>query len=167
MYRRIEDFLRNWEYEVDSTKKVFANLTDVTLGQAVTNNHRTLGRLAWHITQTIPEMMNRTGLQVTGVDDHAPVPPKAADIAKAYAVASDSLAKEIAAKWNDASLETEDDMYGEKWKRGVTLSALLMHQAHHRGQMTVLMRQAGLRVPGVYGPALEDWASYGQPAPPV
>ena len=167
MYRRIEDFLRNWEYEAESTKKVLASLTDATLKQAVTNDHRTLGRLAWHITQTIPEMMNRTGLKVGGIDEHAPVPAKAADIAMAYAAASDSLATEIKAKWNDAALETEDEMYGEKWKRGITLTSLMMHQAHHRGQMTVLMRQAGLRVPGVYGPALEDWASYGQPAPSV
>ena len=52
-------------------------------------------------------------------------------------------------------------MYGMSWKRGTTLSILVNHQAHHRGQMTVLMRQAGLMVPGVYGPAKEEWASMG------
>ena len=57
-------------------------------------------------------------------------------------------------------------MYGESWKRGFTLDVLVRHQTHHRGQMTVLMRQAGLRVPGVCGPAREDWAAYGQ-SPPV
>jgi hypothetical protein len=29
------------------------------------------------------------------------------------------------------------------------------------------MRQAGLRVPGVYGPALEEWSAYGMPPPAV
>jgi uncharacterized damage-inducible protein DinB len=58
-------------------------------------------------------------------------------------------------------------MYGVRWARGVTLRALLVHQTHHRGQMTVLMRQAGLRVPGVYGPAREEWSAYGMPAPQV
>jgi uncharacterized damage-inducible protein DinB len=29
--------------------------------------------------------------------------------------------------------------------------------------MTVLMRQAGIKVPGVYGPAKEEWAAYGMP----
>jgi hypothetical protein len=33
--------------------------------------------------------------------------------------------------------------------------------------MTVLMRQAGLKVPGVYGPTLDDWAGYGVPVPTV
>jgi uncharacterized damage-inducible protein DinB len=55
-------------------------------------------------------------------------------------------------------------MYGDEWPRGQALSALVLHQAHHRGQMTVLMRQAGLPVVGVYGPAREEWAAMGMPA---
>lgn len=167
MYRKIDDFVRNWEYESDHTSKVLDALTEDSLRQVVADGHRTLGRLAWHITQTIPEMMNRTGLSVTGVDPHAPVPASLAEIRKAYKDASASLLKEIKANWTDATLEVEDNLYGETWKRGLTVSALVMHQIHHRGQMTVLMRQAGLKVPGLYGPALEDWATYGQPVPTV
>jgi uncharacterized damage-inducible protein DinB len=63
--------------------------------------------------------------------------------------------------WKDGMLEEEDDMYGEPWKKGQSLTNLVAHQCHHRGQMTVLMRQAGLRVPGFYGPAKEDWAQMG------
>jgi uncharacterized damage-inducible protein DinB len=59
----------------------------------------------------------------------------------------------------------EDDMYGEMWKRGFTLYNLITHQIHHRGQMTVLMRQSGLKVPGFYGPSFEEWAQYGMEAP--
>ena len=55
----------------------------------------------------------------------------------------------------------EDDMYGEMWKKGKTLGVLVTHQIHHRGQLTVVMRLAGLKVPGVYGPAKEEWANYG------
>ena len=33
--------------------------------------------------------------------------------------------------------------------------------------MTVLLRQAGLTVPGIYGPAKEGWAAYGLDAPKV
>ena len=62
-------------------------------------------------------------------------------------------------KWTDASLDEEIPMYGQIWKKGNILSSLILHQAHHRGQITVLMRQAGLKVPGVYGPAKEEWAA--------
>ncbi len=33
--------------------------------------------------------------------------------------------------------------------------------------MTVLMRQAGLKVPGTYGPAKEEWGAIGMEAPAV
>lgn len=42
---------------------------------------------------------------------------------------------------------------------------MIQHQIHHRGQMTILMRQAGLTVPGIYGPAKEEWAVIGREAP--
>ena len=58
-------------------------------------------------------------------------------------------------------------MYGEIWKRGHSLQVLLVHQTHHRGQMTVLMRQAGLPVPSIYGPVKEGWSAYGVEPPKV
>ncbi len=167
MYRKIDDFLKNWEHESQMTDRVFGALTDKSLAQAVATGHRTLGRLAWHLVTTIPEMMNRTGISVSGPDPHSPTPSGVAAIRSGYSQATKSLVQQIKTNWNDASLQSEDDMYGEKWARGITLTALLMHQAHHRGEMFVLMRQAGLRPPGIYGPAMEEWAQYGMPAPEV
>jgi len=51
--------------------------------------------------------------------------------------------------------------------RGTTLGVLLIHQAHHRGQLTVLMRRAGLVVPGIVGPNKEDWSQWGMKPPEV
>jgi uncharacterized damage-inducible protein DinB len=129
--------------------------------------HRTLGRLAWHITTSVGEMMSRTGLKVSGPAEDAPVPPTAAAIQAGYDEAARSLLGEMRAKWTDASLKIEDDMYGQKWARALSLSILVAHQTHHRAQMTVLMRQAGLKVPGVYGPAKEEWAAMGMQPPVV
>jgi uncharacterized damage-inducible protein DinB len=39
------------------------------------------------------------------------------------------------------------------------LDKLIRHQIHHRGQITILMRQAGLAAPGVYGPNEEETAA--------
>lgn len=33
--------------------------------------------------------------------------------------------------------------------------------------MTVLMRQAGLVVPGIYGPSKEEWANFGMESPQI
>lgn len=161
MFRMTEDFLTAWGHEREATMKVLNSITDESLTRKIYDGGRSLGRLAWHITQTVPEMMNLTGLSVSGPETTAPVPTSAKEIADAYNHASQSVAEQIKQSWTDASLEEEDNMYGMNWKRGTTLSILISHQAHHRGQMTVLMRQAGIPVPGVYGPAKEEWASMG------
>jgi uncharacterized damage-inducible protein DinB len=163
MFRRIDDVLRMWEGESESTGKVLAQLTDESLHQRVTPDGRSLGFLAWHLATSIPEMMNRTGLTVEGAE-HGPAPGRIDGIRRAYEEASRSLLVQMRTHWTDASLEREVDMYGERWQNGFTVFALIAHQAHHRGQMTVLMRQAGLSVPGVYGPAREEWAAMGMPA---
>lgn len=167
MFRSVDDFLKAWDYESSSTQQLFALLRDDVLSYAVDDRGRTIGRLAWHIAQTIPEMMALTGLEVTGIGAHDPVPGQAAPIAAAYGAAAASLAEQLRRHWTDATLVQEDDMYGERWSRGQTLAVLVLHQVHHRGQLTVLMRQAGLAVPGIYGPAREEWAAMGMEPPAV
>lgn len=163
MYRRIDDFLAGWARETDATRKVLEALTDESLGQTVYPGGRSLGRIAWHLVQTLPEMGGRTGLVIRGPGENDPIPGAAKEIARQYGEAAASLGEAVKEGWRDEDLEVEDDMYGERWARGMTLAALLSHQTHHRGQMTVLMRQAGLPVPGVYGPSKEEWEAYGMP----
>lgn len=161
MFRRIADFEKSWAADSESTLKVLRAVTDASLGQSVTPGGRTLGRLAWHITCALGEMPGHVGLKVDSPGYESDPPGSAAAIAAAYERASRSLLEQIKT-WSDATLDIEDDMYGQRWARAFTLHALLEHQIHHRGQMTVLMRQAGLRVPGIYGPAREDWAAMGR-----
>ena len=164
MYRKIEDFQRDWTYEADQTVKLFKNLTDESLNQKVTEDGRSLGFLGWHLTQTLGEMLGLVGLKIDAPGFDKECPTSASDIAAAYEKAGKSVTDEIAKDWTDETLLLTDNMYGDTWARGLTLFYLIAHQAHHRGQMTVLMRQAGLPVPGVYGPAKEEWAAMGAPA---
>ena len=165
MFHTLDEFRTQWGWESEQTQLVLDTLTDASLAQPIDAQSRTLGRLAWHITQTLPEMMGKAGLAVAGPGEHDPVPASAAEISAAYRTACVSLLEELASKWTDAILSTEDDMYGMRWTKAQTLGALVGHQIHHRGQMTVLMRQAGLRVPGIFGPAREDWAAWGAEPP--
>lgn len=164
MYRKLEDFIKDWTIESESTIKIFNNLTDESLTKKVNENVRTAGRIAWHITTSIAEMAHRTGLTFKTVDENSLLPETAKEIVDAYKEASENLLSEIKANWNDETLNIEDDMYGEKWKRGTTLGVIISHQIHHRAQLTVIMRLNGLNVPGVYGPSKEEWTNYGMPA---
>jgi uncharacterized damage-inducible protein DinB len=167
MYRRLDDFLSHWQEHTDGTGKLMHALSDASLAQAVGDGHRTLGRIAWHIVVTIPEMLEGVGLKAEGPAPEASVPATAEAIASAYARVTRSAAELIRKHWTDATLDLEDDMYGERWTRGTTLRAVVNHEIHHRGQMTVLMRQAGLKVPGIFGPALEEWQAHGMAAPAI
>jgi uncharacterized damage-inducible protein DinB len=161
MYYKLSDFIEDWKYESESTIKVFSNLSDESLTVKFNNEIRTPGRLAWHIVTAVGEMAHRTGLSFKTVDENAPIPSTAKEIVDEYRRTSDNMIKETTEKWDDQTLLLKDDMYGEMWTKGKTLGVLVTHQIHHRAQLTVVMRLAGLKVPGVYGPAKEEWANYG------
>ena len=165
MFRTIRDFADTWSYESEATLKILRALTGPALSQSIVPGGRTLGRLAWHIVVSLPEMMQHAGLPVGGPDEHA-LQPSLAEMIPQYERSARALGEAVSRQWTDAMLVEAVAMYGEQWARGKVLAALVAHQAHHRAQMTVLMRQAGLKVPGVYGPAAEEWAAMNLPAQP-
>ena len=165
MFRSIDEFKGAWKQESDGTKKLMAALTDASLSQIVADGHWTLGRIAWHIIGTVPEMMAHTGLAFDCPTEKDPVPTTAAEVVKAHDAAVTQLVEQVTRNWTDETLQVEDEMYGMTWKRGLTLGILMNHEIHHRGQMTILMRQAGLKVPGIYGPSKEEWDQYDMKAP--
>jgi len=153
MLRTINDFLDRWREESYSTVKVFQHLTDESLSQSIPKG-RTLGRLANHLIESLSELPEKLGLPIK--EQHANYKDVGSLIA-AYENASEELGTAVVNNWTDEVLEEERNMYGENWKNGFSLWVLITHQAHHRAQMTVLMREAGLKVPGVYGPSREEW----------
>ncbi|MEI4771296.1 DinB family protein [Psychrobacillus sp. FJAT-51614] len=165
MIRKLEDFLTNWKHESDSTLNILNTLTDESLKQKVYEEGRTLGQLAWHLVTTIDEMIGKTGLQFTATPHDATQPETAKEMAVAYKESSDAMVRAIKEQWTDETLLEEKDMYGQTWTVANILHVLAFHQTHHRGQMTVLMRQAGLVVPGMYGPSKEEWLAFSGEAP--
>ena len=163
MIRKIDDFISAYTSQHEGTLKAFSLLTDESLSQEVAPGYRKLGRIAWHIVDSLNDMGNRCGLGIDNVDE-ASVPKTAAEIRETYERLSRQVLDAVKEQWDDAALEQEDDMYGEKWKRGVTLAILIRHEVLHMGQITVLMRQAGLAVPGLCGPSKEEWAAFGMEA---
>jgi uncharacterized damage-inducible protein DinB len=164
---KLSDFLEWYQAESEATGKVVDRLTDESLSQQVTDGHRTLGRVAWHIVTTYPEMLGQMELKVDSPSEQDPVPKSAAEVKAAYRRAARSLIEQLQTSWSDDTLRQEQEMYGINWPKARWLRTFITHEIHHRGQMTVLMRQANLTVPGVYGPAKEEWRDFGMEEPPV
>lgn len=158
MIRQLDDFVKGWDVERHSTHNLFIHMTDAALSQRIDAEGWTLVQIAWHITTSMADLMQKSGLPIAGVADDAPMPHSVAEIAATYECVAEELLQKVRNNWTDAQLLEQIAMYGNLWTRGEILSVLIAHQTHHRGQMTVLMRQAGLRVPGVCGPSREEMA---------
>lgn len=165
MFRHIDDFTRAFEYESESTLKVFRNITNEALLDRPHDNIRSIQRLVWHITITLGEMLEKAGLDIDCPDEHSAPLNDITAICKAYETAAKSVLEQVKTRWTDADLSAEVNMYGEQWSKGTILTVLVKHEAHHRGQLTVLMRLNGLPVPGVYGPSKEEWAAWNMASP--
>ena len=161
MFHSISDFLTAWKMESEASQKVFRALTDESLNQRVTSDGRTLGFIAWHIIGSITYTVREVGVPITAASETDPLPASAAAIADAFDTCAQAVAEAVPAKWTDAQLADFVPIYGVSWTKGFVLVSIIQHSCHHRGQMTVLMRQAGLKVPGVYGPSREEWEQRG------
>jgi uncharacterized damage-inducible protein DinB len=163
MYGTISGFLSDWKQESAATLKIMKALTDGSLRRMVSPEGRSLGTLAWHIVVSLGEMGRKAGLAPQADAADAAEPSTGAEIASRYEKAAGWVGERVSELWTDATLGDTLEMYGRTWTRAGVLASLVKHQVHHRGQMTVLMRQAGIPVPGIYGPAREEWTSMGMP----
>ncbi|TSB46190.1 DinB family protein [Alkalicoccobacillus porphyridii] len=154
MFRTKEDFLKEWADEKDLTLQALESVTDDRLNQSIEEGHSTLGWLGWHLTKTIPMFASVVGIQA----EHPPKdrPSQASDIAATYQEQSLSLLNKIETSWTDEDFTKKVDLFGAPTYKGEVLRKLVSHQVHHRGQMTVLLRQAKLTVPAMYGPTKEQ-----------
>ncbi|ADH98502.1 DinB family protein [Salisediminibacterium selenitireducens] len=157
MYRKINDFRLDWLVSVDRTKKVIDTITDETMDQAIEDGHNTLGSLAWHLTQSafgIGRMLE-VPVKPPPVEEQ---PKTAEELLKHYHNTTESLELGILQHLKEDMLTDHVHFAGQDMNKGQLLRMIIDHQTHHVGQMTVLLRQAGLRVPGIMGPTKEDIA---------
>lgn len=161
MYTDRKVFVEEWKMETELTLKIFSAVPDNKMEEKVNENVRSLGFMAWHITQTLTEMCNKAGIFSEDKLEGYQVPSTMKDISEIYKKYSDIIVAEIENNWTDESLSEQVNMYGEMWEKRQVLNVLIKHQIHHRAQMTVVMRLLDVKVPGIYGPSKEEWAQFG------
>ena len=154
MYNTVDQFTNAYKIESDKTANVLSAISDQSLAtQKSTDDKTSLADLAWHLAQAPVYILNQAGLGLT-----MPTRPENATAAQALE-AYKTVSAEVLAKvksWSDAELHNVKTFFGMEWSQGAALMATIHHEIHHRGQLSILMRQAGLKVPGIYGPNKEE-----------
>jgi uncharacterized damage-inducible protein DinB len=162
MFVTIEQFRNESKGLLANTQKLFDTLTDASLEQKITDDHRSLGQIAWHLVESI-QLLSMVGLTLPTAKADESQLKSAKYIANQYKKMTESLLNAVTTQWNDQSLQESKELFGQVWKNGETLRfTVINHTIHHCGQMTVLMRQAGLSIPGLFGPTKEDQIAQGK-----
>jgi uncharacterized damage-inducible protein DinB len=159
MYRTIREFVDDWTRESGISLKVERALTDASLSQKSDPEGNALGKIAWHMVGMIGMTGSALGLGVVAPPRGTEAPSSATSIADAYEAAARTMGEEASARMKDEQLAAEINLFGRTMPRASALQVLIRHQIHHRAQMTILMRMAGLVVPGIYGPSREETAA--------
>jgi uncharacterized damage-inducible protein DinB len=160
----IQDLLQELEQEADATRRVLERVPGDRLDWKPHDKSMTLGQLAMHVAN-LPGAIAEVSTRDFDVKTVIPR-PSATSTAELLLVLEESLtrARRLLGAMDDAELASPWRMVNgdqELWSmpRGQFLrSVMLNHWYHHRGQLTVYLRQTGALVPAVYGDSADEKA---------
>ena len=160
----IDSMLRELEQEALTTRRVLERVPDEHLAWRPHPKARTLGQLAMHIA-IVPGAVAALGA--------SPSPAQAPEFGEeptpVNAAALVPMLEESIARAKEVLGGMDDETLGETWRmvsgdrelfavpRGALLrSVMLNHWYHHRGQLTVYLRELNVAIPSIYGPSADE-----------
>jgi len=158
----VDALLRELEQEAQTTRRVLERVPNAHLGWKPHEKSWSLGQLALHIA-TFP-----AGVAELAAQPFFQAPrftqPSATSAAELIPALEGTVAraKQLLGSMDDDDMAfTLRVMVGERevmaLPRGAFLRAIMLnHWYHHRGQLTVYLRQLNVPVPSIYGPSADE-----------
>jgi uncharacterized damage-inducible protein DinB len=157
-----EALLQEFEQEVQTTRRVLERVPGDRLTWKPHAKSMSLGQLALHIAM-VPGA-------VAQMSQQSPVPPpqfihpEPASAAELLPALDQSIrqVKDVLRGLDDAALgKTWRVVDGDREIMAIPVGALLRsimlnHWYHHRGQLSVYLREVGVPVPSIYGPSADE-----------
>jgi uncharacterized damage-inducible protein DinB len=162
-----QTFLRVWDREFRTTMNVFRSFPDAALEAKPHERSRSARELVWQCVtgeRVIASIVEKLVHDLRNAPPSLPAPETMQEIAAAYETAHrdavrkvDSLTEEDFGRTVTSILNGGDRRSGHGFEWSMpqpdALWANVMDQVHHRGQLTIYLRQAGGKVPSIYGPS--------------
>jgi uncharacterized damage-inducible protein DinB len=158
----IDGMLQELEMEARTTRRVLERVPDDQLTWRPHAKARTLGELALHIAQVpgnVAQIAAQSQIQRPQFSD--PSPRRASELVPALDQ-SIAKAKSLLGGMDDAAMmSTWRMMHGDREllalpRVAFLRSILLNHWYHHRGQLTVYLKELDVPIPSVYGPSADE-----------
>ena len=158
----IDGLLQELDQEARTTRRVLERVPNEHLAWRPHEKARTLGELALHVA-TVPgavaELVTKSEVQAPQFTD--PRPNHASELTPALD-ASITKAKTALTGMDDSTLlGTWRMMKGDREifavpRIGMLRSIMLNHWYHHRGQLSVYLRELDVPIPSIYGPSADE-----------
>ena len=159
----IDGMLQELEQEAQTTRRVLERVPDDKLGWRPHEKARTLGELALHVAMVpgaVAEFVSsESPVQAPQFTD--PSPKKASELVPALEE-SIAKAKKLLGGMDDSTLNaTWRIMQGDREllaipRVAMLRSIMLNHWYHHRGQLSVYLRELDIPIPSIYGPSADE-----------
>jgi uncharacterized damage-inducible protein DinB len=159
----IDTMLQELEHEAHTTRRVLERVPDDQLTWKPHEKSRTLGELALHVA-TVPGAV----AELFASPSPAQVPqfkdPALARASELIPALDESLAKakRVLGGMDDATamsmwrlMNGERELFAQP-RAALLRSIMLNHWYHHRGQLTVYLRELGVAIPSIYGPSADE-----------
>jgi len=159
---KIEALLQELEHEADTTRRVIERVPGDQLAWKPHAKSMSLGQLALHVATvpgTIAEMSRQSPFPLRPFTQ-----PSATSAAELVPALEQSVAKarDVLRSMDDAALANswravDGDREVMVLPVGAVLRTIMLnHWYHHRGQLSVYLRQVGALVPSIYGPSADE-----------
>jgi uncharacterized damage-inducible protein DinB len=158
----IDGLLQELEHEAQTTRRVLERVPDDQLTWRPHGKARTLGELALHVA-SVPGGVAELAAQATVQPPQFtnPSPATAAELVPTLDKAIEK-AKSLLGGLDDAAMiATWRMMKGDQEvlalpRIALLRSIMLNHWYHHRGQLTVYLKQLDVPIPSIYGPSADE-----------
>jgi uncharacterized damage-inducible protein DinB len=159
----IDGMLQELEQEAQTTRRVLERVPDNKLAWRPHEKARTLGELALHVamvpgavaelaaTQSTVQAPQFTDLSPTSAAELIPALDES--IAKAKKVLGGMDDTALMATWR--MMQGEREVFALP-RIALLRSVMLNHWYHHRGQLTVYLRELDVPIPSIYGPSADE-----------
>jgi uncharacterized damage-inducible protein DinB len=162
MMSTIEALLQELEQEARITRRVLERVPEDRLTWKPHEKSMTLGQLALHVARIpggLADAASQSPFRIPGFNQ--PSPTSSAELIPALEQ-SVAKAREILGAMDDAALaKTWRAVNGDREVMALPVGAVLRslmlnHWYHHRGQLSVYLRELDVPVPSIYGPSADE-----------
>ena len=160
----IDGMLRELEEEAVTTRRVLERVPENRLGWRPHQKARTLGELALHVAMVPGGVAQLVASPTPAQAPQFRQDPSPASTSELMPALDQSIAtaKQVLGGMDDGALTAtwrltngERELFATT-RAAMLRSVMLNHWYHHRGQLTVYLRELGVPIPSIYGPSADE-----------